>query len=113
MRYFLLFCFTLLAALMAFECQAQHYYYMPNSVQIVGFKHKNEASVKAGWSRGSGARATEFQGAYSPLKRVAVMAGYMSAGEHAVLKNTQEGLNYRFYEFGAGVYEVLPAAQQA
>lgn len=106
MRYAIL--FILLTFLTVSESRAQHYYYMPNSAQIVGFKNKNEASVKAGWSRGSGAKATEFQGAYSPLKRVAVMAGYMSAGDHAVLKNTQEGLNFRFYEIGAGVYEVLP-----
>jgi hypothetical protein len=108
MRFLLPFCLTLCAFLPVQKVQAQHFYYMPNSVQMPMFKQQHDATIGVGWARGLGTKAWEFQAAYSPYKQVAVIANYLKAGEKEVLENTQEGLNYRFYELGAGVYEALP-----
>ncbi len=86
---------------------AQHYYYSPNSAQMPAAKERHDAGIGVGWCRNAGATGIELQGYYSPLKHVLVTANYMDIGEKEVLKNTLEGLKYRFYEIGAGVYKPL------
>lgn len=86
---------------------SQHYYYAPNSAQMPTASKRHDASIGIGWSRNTGATGIELQAYYSPLKQVLVCANYMDIGEKDVLKNAVEGLKYRFFEFGAGLYEPL------
>jgi len=108
MRTSLLFWLFVTGLLSPFAAVSQHYYYIPNSVQMPAAKERHDTGIGFGWSRNAGATGIEVQGYYSPLKQVLITANYMNIGENEVLKNTLEGLKYRFYEFGAGVYEPLP-----
>jgi hypothetical protein len=107
MRRFLQYWLIFIGLLPAVAALSQHYYYTPNSVQMPAATKRHDTGIGIGWSRNTGATGMELQGYYSPLKRVLVCANYMDIGEKEVLKNTVEGLKYRFYEFGAGVYEPM------
>lgn len=96
----------LLLATTCVTVSAQHYYYVPNSINMPVLKKPNNAGVSFGFGSGGGINTTELQSYYSPRKSVAVMFNYMGARDRSLLGNNHQGMNFHLYEIGAGLYEV-------
>lgn len=87
--------------------QAQHFYYIPNTVHNPVLFEKNDASAGVGMSWGSDFFAIETQGVYSPVPHGAIMLNGFFSGAGAVRRDEEIGASYRFLELGIGAYHAL------
>lgn len=87
--------------------QQQHYYYAPNTVHVPVLNQKNDAAITLGIGRGSGFRALELQGVYSPIKHLAIMANYFGGGDSQVKNLTEIGASGRSFDVGIGGYQAM------
>lgn len=84
------------------------YNYAPNMLNVPYLTQQGDITLGLGFAGGTPLRSMELQGAFSPVKRLAVMANYMNARDARVRAGTEMGTDYYLWETGLGIYNQLP-----
>lgn len=88
-----------------YPAQCQNYNYAPNTIQIPNLTQRGDLIFSAGLIRGRNLTGYEFQGVYSPVRNLAVLANYFNAGSNNIKKDNMVGTKMTFGEIGIGAYQ--------